>query len=362
MALPNYVKFQRGSLTAYNRLSIKDENTLYFIYDANDDSQGTLYLGSRLIGSVGGSGGVNNLSELSDVIISSAQTGDFLVLNSEGKWTSTSASDVAQAILESGGNFISIDENEFQLNAVDGSLELKGFANAAAGMIPVKSNLGLTWQAAPIDLSSRVSDLETGLQSAESDISNLQTELSGVDGKIATAINSANHLKYEIISDLYDATASNVIYLYNSDPTNVTNKYSEYMLVNNQLELIGSMDADLSNYLTADSSVITTLNTKVSNLESNYSTLSNTVSGLSSTVSNLNTAVGNLDTTVSNLETTVSNLQNDLDDYVLTSTFESVVGDLTAVNGVLNNLNTDASIAEDLTDIYNRLTWKELNE
>jgi hypothetical protein len=35
------------------------------------------------------------------------------VLNSEGKWTSTSASNVAQAILETGGNFVSIDEAEF---------------------------------------------------------------------------------------------------------------------------------------------------------------------------------------------------------------------------------------------------------
>jgi len=98
---------------AYNRLSQKDENTLYFIYDTEDNSKGTLYLGTRLIGSVGGSGGVSNLSELSDVIVSNANTGDFLVLNSEGKWTSVSASEVAQAILSAGGNFVTVDENEF---------------------------------------------------------------------------------------------------------------------------------------------------------------------------------------------------------------------------------------------------------
>ena len=347
MALPNYVKFQRGSLAAYNRLSTKDENTLYFIYDSEDTSQGTLYLGSRLIGSVGGSGGVNNLSELADVIVSSAQTGDFLVLNSEGKWTSTSASSVAQTILESGGNFVSIDDKQFQFNSIDGKLELKGYSSATAGMIPVKTVNGLSWQTAPTDLSSRVGDLETGLQSAQSDISSLQSDLQSVDNKIASAISSANHLKYEVISNLSEATQTNVVYLYNVDPSSLDNKYNEYMLINNQLELIGSMDADLSNYLTADSPVITNLDTRVGDLETNNSNLSTTVSSLSTTVSNLQTTVNNLPTTLA-------------DDFVLKTTFNSVVGNLTNVNGVMNNLNSDASIAETLEDIYDRLTWKEL--
>ena len=33
MANPNYVKFQRGSIAQYNRLAVKDPNTLYFIYN-----------------------------------------------------------------------------------------------------------------------------------------------------------------------------------------------------------------------------------------------------------------------------------------------------------------------------------------
>ena len=127
------------------------------------------------------------------------------------------------------------------------------------------------------------------------------------------------------------------------------------MLINNSLELIGSMDADLSNYLTADSQVITSLNTSVSNLSTNFSNLSSTVSGLSTTVSNLSTDI-------TNLSTTVGSLQNSLDDYVLTTTFESVVGDLSLVNGVINELSINASIADTLDDIYDRLTWKELSE
>ena len=92
-------------------------------------------------------------------------------------------------ILESGGNFVSIDENEFQFNSVDGKLELKGYDTAEAGMVPVKGDNGIIWQAQPIDLSTTVGELSNRLDSVESD-------LSAIDGKISNAIANAAHLKY----------------------------------------------------------------------------------------------------------------------------------------------------------------------
>ena len=353
MALPNYVKFQRGTLASYNRLSQKDNDTLYFIYDAEDDSRGSLYLGNRLIGEVGGSGGVNNISELSDVLITAAQTGDFLTLNSEGKWINIAASDVADAILATGGSFISIDENEFQLNAVDGKLELKNYSAASVGMMPVKTATGLSWRTAPsADLDTRVGTLESGLAQA-------QTDLQAVDGKIATAISSANHLTYQIISDLANATETNVIYLYNNNSGTLQDAYDEYMLVNGQLEHLGSFSVDLSNYVTttdltnalnskADQSALSALDTRVGTLET-------TVSGLSSTISNLNT-------TVSNLNTRVGTLESNLNNYVTTTALNAVVGDLSAINGVYNNLDNDSTISDNLIEIYERLTWQEIHE
>ena len=331
MALPNYVKFQRGSLTAYNRLAVKDENTLYFIYDAEDNTKGTLYLGTRLIGSVGGSGGVSNLSELADVIVSGANTGDFLVLNSEGKWTSISAANVAQAIVEAGGNFVDIDENQFQFNAVNGKLELKGYSSATNGLVPVKSSNGLSWAAMPPDLSTRVGDLENELNSVNTAVSAIQTDLQAVDGKISQAILNANHLTYRVVNDLASATAENVIYLYANGATSGNNIYNEYLLTNGNLERIGSTDIDLSQYVTTSS------------------------------FNSLNTRVGDLETSMSSLQTAVNNLNAITGDYVLLSTFNAVVGDLSTVNSVYNNLNTDDSIAEPLIDIYDRLTWQELN-
>ena len=345
---PKYVKFQRGTLLAYNRLSQKDNDTLYFIYDAEDDSKGSLYLGSRLIGSVGGSGGVSSLSELSDVIVSGANTGDFLVLNSEGKWASISASDVAQAILSSGGNFVDIDENEFQFNAVDGSLEIIGYATATNGMVPTKSTTsGFAWISLPPDLSTDVGNLQTALSAHTTAISALQADFQSVDGKISTAIANANHLTRQIISNLNEATADNVIYLYpNGASTATNNVYDEYMIINGRLERTGSSDTDLSQYAT-----VTAVNA-----------LSATVGDLSTVVAQNVTAIAGLSATVGTLSTAVAAIQSNFDNYVLTSTFTAVVGDLTTINGVLNTVTANGSIADTLIDIYDRLTWQEMSE
>ena len=344
MPLPNYVKFQRGSLTAYNRLSQKDENTLYFVYESPSSSTGSLYLGDKLISNNVGGSGVNNLSELADVIVTGAQTGDFLVLNSEGKWTSISASGVASAILEAGGSFIDIDTNQFQI--IDGTgLSLKGYTSATAGLVPVKGSTGLDWVSLPPDLSSDVGDLEAGLQAANTAIAAIQSE----------AVAAANHLTYQVINDLNAVTAENVIYLHSSSTTSVNNIYEEYMLVNGNLEVIGSTNIDLSQYVT--STTFTALESRVSNLEPVVSNLVTTTESHTTAIAGLTTATAGLRTDLDNLILAASS-----GTYVLLTTFNAVIGNLTAVNGVMNNLQSDDSIAETLEDIYERLTWQEISE
>ena len=46
--MANYVKFYRGTQTAYNNLLLKNDDTLYFVYET-DANTGKLYLGSKLI-------------------------------------------------------------------------------------------------------------------------------------------------------------------------------------------------------------------------------------------------------------------------------------------------------------------------
>lgn len=65
--LANYVKFLRGTPTAYNNLAQKDSDTLYFVSE-KDAITGKLYLGEVLIsGSLNEEGVVDYLSELKDV-------------------------------------------------------------------------------------------------------------------------------------------------------------------------------------------------------------------------------------------------------------------------------------------------------
>lgn len=64
----NYVKFLRGTPTAYNKLTKKDPDTLYFISNKNA-SIGTLYLGDKII--IGGEALANStLKDLEDIFLS----------------------------------------------------------------------------------------------------------------------------------------------------------------------------------------------------------------------------------------------------------------------------------------------------
>lgn len=333
MALPNYVKFLRGTITAYNRLAVKDDNTLYFVYQDGDESHGSLYLGSRLItGDIGGNG-INTLAELTDVIITGADAGSFLVLNSDGNWVATSASDVAQTILEAGGNFVSIDDKEFQFNSVNGKLEIKGYNSASVGMMPVKGATGIVWQNAPIDMSTRVETLE-------GKVSTLETDFQAIDGRISNAIANASHLSYQVITDLNQATDNNVVYLYgNNNSTDPSDRYSEFMLVNGQLEQIGSLNVDLTDYVTTID-LNTALSSKVDN--STFSTFT----------TNTNASLASINNTLNSLS----------DTYVTRTEFNTVVGDLSDI-ATYNNLNyaSDASVTDTLIDIYERLIWQEIS-
>lgn len=87
--MANYVKFMRGSLTAYRALTEVDTDTLYFLTDP-DTSDGWLYLGSKLIS--GPCSGMTpetlKLTDLMDVAISENVTTDSLLAfnATSGQW------------------------------------------------------------------------------------------------------------------------------------------------------------------------------------------------------------------------------------------------------------------------------------
>lgn len=97
----NYVKFQRGTISAYEALKSSgnlNNNTLYFIYDENNENSGALYMGSRLISGGSSIAGAMSLNDLADVIVEGAGTNSFLVKDSEGNWVAKTLSDVIELI------------------------------------------------------------------------------------------------------------------------------------------------------------------------------------------------------------------------------------------------------------------------
>ena len=86
--LNNYVKFLRGTPAAYEALSVKDKDTLYFIVGKDDKNEwlkvGKLYLGDILVaGNIteNGDSMIDTLGELTDVNVAGALNGQVLGFN-----------------------------------------------------------------------------------------------------------------------------------------------------------------------------------------------------------------------------------------------------------------------------------------
>ena len=79
----SYVKFIRGTRDSWNKLTTKDKDTLYFIYDDKDSEEGVLYLGDKLISS--------NSNTINGIDVTNLHDGDVLVYNESTNTWSTRA-------------------------------------------------------------------------------------------------------------------------------------------------------------------------------------------------------------------------------------------------------------------------------
>lgn len=103
MANGCYVKFLRGTESAFNKLTKKDNDTLYFIYNSEDASKGSLWLGNRQIitGASGGSTTTKpDLGELKNVLISEIKDKDILFYDAiSGKWINRSIDEIVTEVM-----------------------------------------------------------------------------------------------------------------------------------------------------------------------------------------------------------------------------------------------------------------------
>lgn len=80
----NYVKFNRGSLAAYQN-AIKNSDTLYFIHN-DDETKYSIFLGEKPVAS-----GVSNISEIEDILLTELGDKQLLVYDeTSGKWVNKS--------------------------------------------------------------------------------------------------------------------------------------------------------------------------------------------------------------------------------------------------------------------------------
>ena len=295
----SYVKFVRGTVTAWNQLRAASQvydDTLYFIYESADATTGSLYLGTKLIGGTG-SGGANSLADLTDVIVSEISNKDILIY-SGGSWINGTIEDI-----------INLNTSTLEIDST-GAITIAGFTQAEVGTIPQKNSSGkITW-VAPGNLS---------------EITNINNQLQNIYNKeeVNDLIASVNHLSYKKVGSLEevnkDATdASRYIYLV---PTgNLSgNLYDEYMVIDNQLEPVGSWEVNLNDYITND---------ELTAVLRDYVT-----------VNTFNTKVGEIETSINSLVE-----------------FKNGVGDLS----ILDTYNENSTLVEQVNYLTEKLTWKEI--
>ena len=297
----SYVKFVRGTVTAWNQLRAASQvydDTLYFIYESADATTGSLYLGTKLIGGTG-SGGANSLADLTDVdvIVSEISNKDILIYNGTS-WVNGTIEDI-----------INLNTGTLEIDST-GAITIAGFTQAEVGTIPQKDSSGnITW-VAPGNLS---------------EITNINNQLQNIYNKeeVNNLIASVNHLSYKKVGSLEevnkDATdASRYIYLV---PTrNLSgNLYDEYMVIDNQLEPVGSWEVNLNNYITND---------QLTAVLGNYIT-----------TDAFNTKVGEIETSINSL-----------------IEFKNGVGDLS----ILDTYEENKTLVEQVNYLTEKLTWKEI--
>ena len=263
------IKFVRGTTAQFAEIT-KQEDTLYFVYENAESTTGELYLGEKQIGNGG-------ITEISQLIEGSFTDGDLLVYDETSeKWVAepletavrimsgaTAAADGQSGLtptphagdqvkflrgdgtwaIPTTASLAAVDNVTLETNA-NNDLALKGFSQATVGSIPQKTVDGLSWVP-------------------------------------ANNISTGGNLSYKKVNNLSEINDPSYIYLVPNN-SGTTNIYDEYMYIDNQPELIGSVgNVDLTGYVKT-----TTFNSTVGNLytalgdkveQSDFNTLSNTV-------------------------------------------------------------------------------------
>lgn len=325
-----YVKFIRGTPTAFEKLSPKSTDTLYFISETGS-STGKLYLGSKLI-----SGGEASISELGQIIINTVKGNDVLVYDAEkGAWVNKAVTDVVSEMVGASDSMdgraglvprpISGDQDKVLTGA--------GKWESVADLLPLDSDIFVIRDdkltLAPDFSQAKVGDiLQVGASGA----------LEWVQGVSSSQIDELlnNRLIRKIVDsvDSIDTTADDAtsyIYMVRNSNEEGDDFYDEYIVIGGRIEKIGNTSVDLSE--------LNELSTRVDNLDK-------LINGVPE----------------SEGQAAIKGLLDVIDlneEYVTKTTFENTVGDLSLLS---HREFAGSSLVDEINVLTARMTWQEIVE
>lgn len=337
----NYVKFLRGTPAAFEKLSIKDKDTLYFISEPGAKN-GLLYLGDKIIAGSSSTGSISSLSiaDLKDVIIDNTGLTDGSILMYD--WVKKV--------------WVNKTLDEVVVDVMQGASSTKA---GAAGLVPApkvgEQNKFLrgdgTWA-------------EAGLTDAE------KQELQDNTSKLEALIGDSTKL---------DGTVPSISEI-------ALETLTEALVPEDAKESLDTLQ-EISGWIQKHPGDVTEINSNILNLQTSVGSIENVLNGtketegLVSTVGKVYDAIFDdgvgLDHRVANIEdvlydsvdengdtiqgliSIVGNLQNPEGSYVLQSVYRSEVGSISSLNFTDENSTT---IVDEINSINSRLKWVDLDE
>lgn len=337
----NYVKFLRGTPAAFEKLSIKDKDTLYFISEPGAKN-GLLYLGDKIIAGSSSTGSISNLSiaDLKDVIIDNTGLTDGSILMYD--WVKKV--------------WVNKTLDEVVVDVMQGASSTKA---GAAGLVPApkvgEQNKFLrgdgTWA-------------EAGLTDAE------KQKLQDNTSKLEALIGDSTKL---------DGTVPSISEI-------ALETLTEALVPEDAKESLDTLQ-EISDWIQKHPGDVTEINSNILDLQTSVGSIENVLNGTKETEGLVSTVgkvydsifdddVG-LDHRVANIEdvlydsvneegdtvqgliSIVGNLQNPEGSYVLQSVYRSEVGSISSLNFTDENSTT---IVDEINSINSRLKWVDLDE
>ena len=366
-----FVKFSRGLISSYNNLSRKDPDTLYLVYENLNADNGLLYLGDKLISTVGNNTSLS-LGQLADVAINGTlEDGMLLQYNAhtagqvgeEGKWEAVNLSSVIPEIINNSnisfaealsnienpknkdiaiiGEDAYIYNNEW-VHLTDSSIinRITNLENQVGHAANISENIPAT------GLYKDIEDLKSNVYTKE---------------EIISQIANLDHLHYEIVSDISDIDLSNEnrdnnIYLVPKIEAE-NDGYDEYFVINGYLEKIGSWD--VNNFLSEDDRK--KLDSLTLDENDNVIIQATQVGGLQQAIQDnqliKSVQVGTFEVTPQG-ELQLSSVPSiDLSGYVKKEVFNATVGDL---ENLTNRVSSNSSIVDEINHIKESIIWQEI--